>query len=49
MHITLRSMTKRKSYNHVVLPGKWNVRDAIPEKEKNTKKNQDEGKMTVYH
>lgn len=29
--------TKCESYNHVVLPGKWNVRDAIPERE-NTKR-----------
>ena len=26
--------TKLKSYNHVVSPGEWNVRDAIPEREK---------------
>lgn len=39
MHITLMSMQAQvKSYYHVVLPGKWNVRDAIPEREKkNTK------------
>lgn len=32
MQNTFRStQRKHKSYNQVVLPGKWNVRDAVPE------------------